>query len=604
MQIVGFLLINIYALLLIISTFIIFISKSRLKQQEDELYKKFLIVNILMSVSGLFLGLLVSIPGYSSFIIATFNKIYLFCLLWWIYLLTYYYMYISFKNKERISSLKKKFSIFAHITTFLIFLLPITVKTSSKGAIAMGPAIMYTYTIFAISFLFQIVCVFINIRNFKNKKYIPLYTLILIGSIVLICMVINPSLNYIVNPGFIFVSYIMYHTIENPDIRMIEELNRSKNKLENTNFDNRKLIERITEDLKGINYDMSDVINGVIDNTNEEETKEAMYKLRYYLSDVRVKLNGTLDISSMDIRNIKITNNKYNIRKIIEEVQLRMKDSIPEGVVYNCDIADTVPEVLYGESVKMKQIVTSLLNNAFKYTKEGSVELRCFSIIKEDICRLLIAVVDTGVGMNLHQINNIMVNDSSLSDDDLNRYNELNLNLKIVKKIVEVMGGTFVINSEVGKGTKVAITINQRISHEVDDSKKHLEIIEKQVFNKKRIAIISDSILIRKNVIKVLSKEDVNLIECENAKSCLDMIRKGQKIDLIICKESMDKIDARGLLEKLVKEEINIPILIICENENYDLKRIKIEGFESGISVKELPSELVKKVNLIVDKNN
>ena len=50
--------------------------------------------------------------------------------------------------------------------------------------------------------------------------------------------------------------------------------------------------------------------------------------------------------------------------------------------------------------------------------------------------------------------------------------------------------------------------------------------------------------------------------------------------------------------------KIYIPILIICENENYDLKRIKIEGFESGISVKELPSELVKKVNLIVDKNN
>ena len=170
MQIIGFLLINIYALLLIVSTFIIFISKSRLKQLEDELYKKFLIVNILMSVSGLVLGVLVSVPGYSSFIISIFNKLYLFFLLWWIYLLTYYYMYISFKNKERISNMKKKLYIFAHITSFLIFLLPITVETSDKGAVAAGPAIMYTYSIFALAFLFQIVCVFINIRNFTRDR--------------------------------------------------------------------------------------------------------------------------------------------------------------------------------------------------------------------------------------------------------------------------------------------------------------------------------------------------------------------------------------------------------------------------------------------------
>lgn len=599
MQIIGFLLINIYALLLIVSTFIIFISKSRLKQQEDELYKKFLIVNILMSVSGLFLGVLVSSPGYSSFIISIFNKLYLFCLLWWIYLLTYYYMYISFSNKEKISNMKKKLSVFAHISTFLIFFLPITVETSAEGAVAAGPAIMYTYSVFSLAFLFQIVCVFINIKNFANKKYIPLYTLILIGSVVLICMIINPSLNYIVNPGFIFVSYIMYHTIENPDIRMIEELNKSKSKLENTNVDNRKLIERITEDLRGINYDMNDIIEGVLSNTTEDDTKEAMYKLRYYLSDVRIKLNGTLDISSMDARNIKITNNKYDLRKIVQEIELRMKDSIPSGVEYSHDIVDTIPETLYGESVKMKQIITSLLQNAFQYTKEGSVELRCYPIIKDDICKLMIAVVDTGVGMDLHQINKVMVNDNDLTEEDLERYNELNLNLKTVKKMVEVMGGTFVINSEVGKGTKVAITLNQKIYHEADD--KHLEAIEKQVFDKKTIAVIGEHLTTRKSIVKSLIREDFNIIECSTAKECLDIIRKDQKIDIIISEENMDKIDARGLLEKLKNEEKSIPIILVTEEDEYNLKHIKLEGFASCVSIQEISSELLKKINMLFE---
>ena len=296
------------------------------------------------------------------------------------------------------------------------------------------------------------------------------------------------------------------------------------------------------------------------------------------------------------------TNNKYNIRKLIETIEVRMKNEIPEGVEYSCDVADTVPEVLYGESVKMKQIITTLLQNAFKYTSEGSVELRCFSIIKDDVCRLLIAVVDTGVGMDLHQINNIMVHDSDLNKEDLERYNELNLNLKIVKKMVEVMGGTFVINSEEGDGTKIAITLNQKIYNEEDEKKSELRSIERQVFDKKTIGIVCDSVVLRKNIIKSLIRKDYNIIEYSTAKACLDAIRKDQKIDLIVCQENMDKINARDLLKKLNDEERMVPIIMVTEYEEYDLKRIKIEGFASAINQEEISMELTKKIDIIFDR--
>ena len=96
----GFLLLNIYALLLIIATSIIFFSKKRQKQIEDQTYAKFLIANLAISISGLILGILVT-PRFNTNpgIIVIANKIYLVCLLIWIAILTFYTMYISLNNK-------------------------------------------------------------------------------------------------------------------------------------------------------------------------------------------------------------------------------------------------------------------------------------------------------------------------------------------------------------------------------------------------------------------------------------------------------------------------------------------------------------------------
>ena len=83
-SIAGFLLINIYALLLIISTCIIFFSKQRARQVEDEIYKNFLLTNLFMSISGLILGIFVSPDFFNRSIVVIFNKLYLISLLLWI----------------------------------------------------------------------------------------------------------------------------------------------------------------------------------------------------------------------------------------------------------------------------------------------------------------------------------------------------------------------------------------------------------------------------------------------------------------------------------------------------------------------------------------
>ena len=99
-SILGFLLINIYAFLIIISTSIIFFRKKRSKQFEDETYKNFLIANVFISLSGLVLGLVVT-PSFNFNIIfiKVLNKLYLICLILWISIMTNYFMHVSIKDK-------------------------------------------------------------------------------------------------------------------------------------------------------------------------------------------------------------------------------------------------------------------------------------------------------------------------------------------------------------------------------------------------------------------------------------------------------------------------------------------------------------------------
>ena len=206
----GFLLINLYAFLIIISTGIVFIRKRRLRQIEDETYKKFLLTNIIMSTSGMVLGMLVNPAFYvNNSIIIVFNKIYLICLYFWIYILTYYIVYISLKDKNKMLKMKKILVITNIICVFLIVMLPLKVSiTENGGAIAEGQSVMFTYAMFAIGFIIELFFVIKNFKGMKNKKYIPVYLLILIGTLVLIVNMLNPSLNYIINPALIFIAFI------------------------------------------------------------------------------------------------------------------------------------------------------------------------------------------------------------------------------------------------------------------------------------------------------------------------------------------------------------------------------------------------------------
>lgn len=598
-NVAGFLLINIYAFLLIISTTIVFFSKQRLRQFEDETYKAFLISNIFISLSGLILGLAV-MPSLalSNFIIVILNKIYLIALLIWITIMTFYYMYITLKDKIDKKKYKNIFTIIGLISTILIMTLPLTVDITEKGAIATGPSIMFTYTMFGIGFLLQIICVLLN-KNYRSKKNIPLYLLIFLGTLVLVSMMLNPSLNYIINPAFIFIAFIMYHTIENPDMQMIETLLRNRELVEETVNDKSNFLFKVSQEIKK-------PVKNIIDNSkiyknleNQEDKEKILEKIEQDANNAYFIINDITNITSTDVKKIKIQENSYITKKLFKELEITTKNNLSiakkeENIKFTLRTYNSYPEKLNGDYIKLKQILLSVISNSIKYTEKGFIDIEIDTITRYDICRMVFTIKDSGCGMNVSKVNELLSSTNKINIEEFEKNDTLELEMPLVIKILKMIGGSISITSEENKGTIVVIVIDQKIdSTKTEDSIKDAKKYSKRINSKKRVFIADDAENLEK-IKKQISKYEIDAVTTLIGQEVIEKIQSGDKYELIILKDDMSPDNAYTILKKLQEiKKFDTPVIIAISKEKEFIKEHFIkDGFEDCIIVENLENEI------------
>lgn len=563
----------IYLVVLIVSYF----SKSHLKTKENKYYSILLIINFI----GLLLEILCGILGNKlpddAIICHFFTKLFMCFMTYFTLTLTIYIYSLCFEKNENVfNRIKNLTCIVGMLSTFFIFVLPIT----TGNGFATGLSCDYTYNVGTVAITASIITIFCHIKTVKMKKVLPFLAFTLFNIIIVFIQRINPTVTLTTSMESI-VLFIMYFTIENPDLKIIEELTKTQAMTEASNAEKNKFIFSITNDIQD-KIDKLDKLYLEMSNCNSLEIiNEDLVKSKNIIDTARNKIRNTIDVSSLDVRNLNEVKNKYNPKLLFNSIYYNYKNKLDKNIDFRIIMEDNIPDELYGDSIRVKQIVSTLLGNAFKYTKDGYVEFRINSIIKSNICRLIIVVEDSGCGIDVFKQKEIMSNHEELTNAEIINKDNLELNLKLVRKIINIIGGTFIIESGSTKGAKITVTLNQEIVTSNNDT---IENKYKDYYNDiKNIGVISSN---EKNVrvVKSIGKKNGDVVESfDMTKTCLDKIRNGESFNIVVIDEDMDKIDARSFLDKVRQVDgFKGKVFVITKKKSINLKKeLKEYGFDA-----------------------
>ena len=559
-------------------TIITFYVKKPIKSTETRIYKYLMISNFL----GLILELNCTFAAYISndfFKLSDFIlKTYLVYNLIWTLILTIYVMYISIDtailNKYK-KVLKILIGVIVLFSTYFIYSSEcnLVIKDDFRIRYTEGVSVDFTYTICGILIFLIVVLIANNKKNLKNKKYIPIYVFL----VAIICgIIIQKS-----NPGLLIMTYvetltvaIMYHTIENPDTKMLEEVHKAKVISDNANEEKTMFLYNITNEIRGITKDINYEADNILNETDNKKVdlnivNDSAREIKGSTAKFTTMTNEILDISQVDASNIKIYNEKYSIKLILKELITKYKEICKKsGIEFRTSIVSDIPEILYGDSVGLKNVMISLLDNSIKYTKKGYIELNVNVIKKQDIARLLITIEDSGIGIKSSEIDNIF----NKNKEELKR-NNLKNNLFTARKIITLMGGTLIASSTYGKGTTMKIVLDQKI--EVIDNKYD------KVYDKKKILLIEDSDTTYKLITKMLKNTNIIIDRVVLGSEGLDKIRNKEKYDLILVEEELKPLNGYDIIKKLkLIKNFNTKVILLTKNPNIEYSYLyKDEGF-------------------------
>ena len=445
---------------------IVYFSRPRIKSVENKVYSYLLLISVCNLVLEVGCCFFVAHRDSYRLINEIINRMFLLGLLSWLIIFTFYMVYISFfknntfYNKYRKECIEICFLILVILFGFIL-INPIYYFSNSVYTYSYGPATDSLLVLGLISIIIDLICLIKNYKNIKEKENYPLLILILVMILVAALREINSGI-IVINSSFSLITIIMYFTIENPDVKVINELNRNKDILEKNNEDRSNFLFRMTQEVRKPISNIDNLTN-MIDTDKYVKLEDIVSAIKSNTRQISYIVNDVLDVSSADVRKIKIENNKYDAKRLFEEINLFVKDKVSENVKYSSSISSELPEHLNGDYIKIKQAIMSILLNSVENTKKGFIELNVSVIVKYDMCRLIITVEDSGVGMNISKVNDILTLDKPLDEKDEARLANMDVDLNITKKIINIIGGSIMIKSEVDKGTEFIVVIDQKI---------------------------------------------------------------------------------------------------------------------------------------------
>lgn len=305
-------------------------------------------------------------------------------------------------------------------------------------------------------------------------------------------------------------------------------------------------------------------------------------------------VNDLLDFSKIECGKMEILPVEYEIANVLSEIMNMIEIKVAnKGLEFTPVIAEDLPYLLYGDDVRLRQIIINLLTNAVKYTKEGSVVLKVdWKEAGDSSINLIVSVTDTGIGIKQEDIDKLFVSFERIEERRNRNIEGTGLGLSITKQLLELMGSDLNVRSDYGVGSTFSFVLKQGIRDRKPIGKfrekyaysreKHKKYRTTFVAPNARILVVDDNAMNISVVEGLLKSTQIKVDKASGGLEALDLCAE-TFYDLILMDHMMPNIDGIETLHRLKEAEgpnQDTPVIVLTANAVAGAKEMyEAEGF-------------------------
>ena len=571
--------------------FILYSFKTNFSISENKIYHSIIITTIITGLIEIYSFILVrnNIAVNSSLYLYTLKLLFLGFVIW-LYLFTLYTVIVTLKLKDKDNDRYRMILIMSSIVftilSLITIILPISINKVGDLLLPTGSGVDIIYLLAVLCFIIMIIAIISNHKELKNKKYYPVYFLMIILGIMILIQKIFPDL-LLINFSLSIIIYIMYFTIENSDIKLSKELKYTKELLNKRNELASNTINNLVISIKEPLTEIANFSNKKINKNNISLSLEEIKELQKTTLSLVDKVNKVMDITRIESSDYSIKERKYQTSNLIDNIKGILEKN---NIEVNYEIS-TLPKVLYGSDINIVQTFSYLVDFISKNFENYTLSIKISNLLVRNKCHLKFSLVVDSKYNNL-----------DMYEKD-NKYTISNkaIEYEIYEKLIDLQRGRYFISKD---GSKILFEFSlyqrQEEVREINDNEK----IEYFDASDKNVLVALNSHNDIRSLSELLMNYNVNITTAGSVNELNELLSSNKTFDLVFLSDTIygiDNYDIKNINDfKRVVNKLSLVAgykldIVLVTLNNY--QKENIEYLTLPISKTKLDDVLVKYLN-------